>query len=136
MRSTILSCISSLLFSSVVYAADCVTSFDQSCSSQGYKQQSLEDGYEYRQQQMEEARKHAEEHDRAIEEAEQAQARAEAAWRRELREEERLIIEAEKVKAMNRQTDAIEGLEGEVRAQEKALKELEMDIQMRDLLSR
>lgn len=133
MRYTLISCISSLLLSSVVYAADCVKTFDQSCFSQSDKPQPADDGYEYRQQQMEEARKHI----NAVKEYEQAQARAqaraEAEWRAEMREEERLIIESERVKAMNRQADAIEGVSGELQDQKRAIKRLQSDIELRDL---
>lgn len=64
MRYTVRSCISSLLFSSVVYAADCLTSFDNSCFPQSSEQQPLDD---------------SEEEARAREKADQEQAAAQQA---------------------------------------------------------
>jgi Skp family chaperone for outer membrane proteins len=133
MRHLVLSCISSLLFSSVVYAADCVTSFDQSCFSQSYKQQEIDEAYENRQDQMEDSTKRVKEHNKALEKVAQEQAKAEAEWRKEMREQDRLTIESEKVEAMHRQTRALEGLRGDIREQERALGELQRDIQLRDL---
>jgi hypothetical protein len=110
MRYTLLSCISSLLLSSVVSATDCVTSFDQSCASRSYDQQAVDNNAEDRQQEIEDAKKRAEEHYRAVRKAEQEQARAEAEWRKEEREEDRLIVEVEQTKAARRAATALEGI--------------------------
>ena len=93
-----------------LYAADCSISFDQSCLSQSYSAKQMDKAYQQRQEAMDQIRRDAKAHDKALAERQEQEARTIREAERVEREEERLSIEAAKVRAINENTRALERL--------------------------
>jgi hypothetical protein len=116
------------LNSLTLHAADCSVSFDQSCLSQSYSDEQRDKAYQQRQESMEQIRRDAKAHDKAIAERQEQEARATREAERIRREEERLSIEAEKVRAIEENTRAIEGRTRAIRENTRSVEDLRRDL--------